>query len=74
MKFNELNLINNKSIGQKDTGDKQKHGFSDFIINTMTQEKFKEDNKKLIKLPTSIYAGNQEFNKKVQNLEPTKKE
>ena len=40
----------------------------------MTQEKFKEDNKKLIKLPTSIYAGNQEFNKKVQNLEPTKKE
>ena len=40
----------------------------------MTQEKFKEDIKKLIKLPTSIYTGNQEFNKKVQNLEPTKKE
>ena len=36
------------------------------------EEKFKEDNKKLKKLPTSIYTDNEKFNKNVENFIPSK--
>ena len=38
----------------------------------MKIEKFKEDNQKLKKLPTSIYTDNQNFYKKVENFNPSK--
>ena len=53
MKLNELILIRNLALSPKEAGYKYANGFSDFI-KSFKLDKFKEDNTKLIKIPTSI--------------------
>ena len=68
-----MTLIKNKSLGPKESGQKYRDGFSNFINNTMTKEKLIEDNSKLSNLPTHIYSGHQDFSKKVVDFIPTKR-